>query len=81
MSTIAENFDYFVENQAELVGKYNGKILVIRDRQVVGAYQNHLEAYYAAVSQYPLGSFIIQTCIAGPNAYTISLVSQQVRFA
>ena len=34
------DFDYFLENHEALVKKYNGKFVVIKDQQVIGAYDD-----------------------------------------
>ncbi|MEO6098305.1 MAG: DUF5678 domain-containing protein [Fibrobacteria bacterium] len=65
-----QEFKYFQENQVELVSKYNGKYLVIRDQNVVGAYDSRGEAYTAAVKQFPVGTFLIQHCLPGSESYT-----------
>jgi uncharacterized protein (DUF1330 family) len=43
-----KEFKYYTSHQDELVKKYNGKFLVIRDENVEGAYNTQLEAYTEA---------------------------------
>ena len=64
---------YFIDHQDELVSKHQGKTLVIRGEDVVGAYGSALEAYIEGQKQFPLGSFMIQPCEAGPSAYTVRI--------
>lgn len=75
---LKHELDYFVANQSDLVSKYNGKVLVIRDQAVVGIYESPLEAYLKAQEEYQLGTFLIQTCVPGPAAYTASISSQAI---
>lgn len=76
--TMKENLDFFIENQAELVRKYDGKVLVIKDLQVVGAFGNPLQAYLEACKQYELGTFSLQPCTAGVDAYSVTINSTVV---
>jgi len=64
---------YFIAHQDELVSKFDGKTLVIRGEEVVGAYENSLQAYFAAQKRFPLGTFMLQPCQPGPGAYTVMI--------
>jgi len=68
--------NYFIANQEALVEKYDGKILVLIGEEVVGAYNTLLEAYIEAQKQYALGTFMLQKCISGPDAYTVTISTQ-----
>lgn len=69
MNDPKSNFKYYLDHQDELVQKYEGRYLVIKDEQVVGDYNNEREAYFDAVEKYGLGNFIIQLCTGGDTAY------------
>ncbi len=73
-----EELDFFIENQEQLVKQFLGKILVLKGRQVVGVYDTNLEAYLSAQEQYPLGTFMLQPCKPGPDAYTVTINSTQI---
>lgn len=64
---------FFITHQKEFVEKYNGKALVLRGDELVGVYESPLEAYTEAQKQFPLGTFMIQPCAPGPEAYTVTL--------
>ena len=66
---------YFIEQQDELVRKFKGTVLVIRGREIVGAYPTPLAAYEAARAQFPLGSFMLQPCEPGTSAYTVTVTA------
>ncbi len=68
---IYDDFHWYVEHQNELVEKYNGKCLVIRNREVLGAYATEEAALAAALRSHPFGEFMVQPCSPGPDAYTI----------
>ena len=65
--------NYFISHQDELVAKHRGKTLVLRDQAVVGVFGTSLEAYLEARARYPLGTFMIQPCEPGPEAYTVTV--------
>jgi hypothetical protein len=70
-----DEMQYFIANQNMLVEQYNGKVLVIKGQKVIGAYKDALEAYFEAQKQHELGTFIIQHCLPGPDAYTVNISS------
>ena len=65
--------DFFIKNQEGLVNKYQDKVLVIIGEEIVGVYDDELQAYFNAQKQYPLGTFMIQACVPGPEAYTVTI--------
>ncbi|HVR72524.1 MAG TPA: hypothetical protein VMT87_16940 [Vicinamibacteria bacterium] len=64
---------FFIAHQDELVAQHRGKALVIRGEKVEGAYDSPLQAYLAAQRTFPPGTFMIQPCEPGPNAYTVTI--------
>ena len=67
---LKRDLEFFIEHQNELVQKYRGKFLVIKDQNVEGAYNSEIEAYREGQKTYKLGTFSIQPCFPGPEAYT-----------
>jgi hypothetical protein len=65
-----KELQYYIDNQEELVKKYKGQFIVIKDQQVVGAYPTEIEAYNKSVEKYELGTFLIQECQPGEENYT-----------
>ena len=65
-----KEFQYYLEHQAELVEKYNGRYLVIKDEAVVGNYATLNNALQYARQKYELGTFLIQKCSEGDKDYT-----------
>jgi len=68
-----EEFEFFKRNQAELVEKYVGKFLVIKGATVLGVYNTPLEALSESIKENEIGSFMIQPCKPGPEAYTVTI--------
>jgi hypothetical protein len=65
-----KEFKYFVDHQNELNQKYNGRYIVIKDENVIGDYANELVAYTETSKHHKVGTFLIQLCIPGTQAYT-----------
>lgn len=70
MTALQKLFQYYLDHQEELVKKYNGKFIVIKDEGVVGAYESELDAYQDSVKKFELGTFLIQQCSPGEESYT-----------
>lgn len=75
-SMLDKEFKYYQDHQSELVEKYNGKFLVIKDQKVEGVYGTQLEAYTEAKKKFELGTFLIQHCSPGKSDYTQSFHSR-----
>ena len=69
-SALGKEFNYYLEHQEELVKKYNGKFLVIKDCNVIGAYDSELEAVEKTAKEHELGTFLVQKCEPGSESYT-----------
>jgi hypothetical protein len=75
---LEKEFQYYLDHQAELVEKYNGKFLVIKDEQVIGVYDTDEEAYFQTIQKHEPGTFLIQFCESGDSSYTQSFHSRVV---
>jgi hypothetical protein len=76
--SLEKEFRYFLDNQAELVAKYNGKFLVIKNEKVIGVYDTKQQAYDTATAQNELGTFLIQQCLPGNIGTTQTFHSQAI---
>lgn len=75
---LEKEFKYYLNNQSELVKRYNRRFLVIKDESVVGDFATMEEAYFDSVTKYELGTFLIQECTEGDEAYTQTFHSRVV---
>jgi hypothetical protein len=73
-----KEFQYYLDNQSELVKKYNGRFIVIIGEDVVGNYDSYEQALFESMKQYELGTFLIQECTEGEEAYTQTFHSRVV---
>ena len=77
-SNLQKQLEYFKANQDELVRKYEGKFLVIKDQEVKGVYDTEIEAYADAKKKFELGTFLIQQALPGQESYTQTFHSRVV---
>ena len=70
-----KEFQYYLDNQREFVKKYNGRFIVLIGKEVVGNYESYEQALFKSIKNYELGSFLIQECTEGEEAYTQCLVN------
>ncbi|MCK5036164.1 MAG: hypothetical protein KAS73_09755 [Candidatus Sabulitectum sp.] len=73
-------FEYYLKEQDNLVKRYNGKYIVIKGREVLGAYDSETEAIRTTMKDHELGTFMVQLCTPGSSSYTQTFHSR-VAFA
>ena len=66
----ASQLDMYKANQAEIVKKYNGKIIAVKDGVVQGEYPSKVEALRAMQEKFAPGSFLVIRCSEGEEEYT-----------
>ena len=75
---LKKEFQYYLEHQNELVKQYNGKYIVIKGNEVIGAYDSELEAVTETSQQHELGTFLVQKCELGTSSYTQTYHSRAI---
>ena len=78
MTQLMEEFKYYLEHQSELVEKYNGKFVVVKDHEVIGVFDSELEAIRETSKNHELGTFLVQKCEPGAESYTHTYHSRVV---
>ncbi len=78
MSKLEKEFNYYIENQEDLVKKYKGKFIVIKKDKVLGDYNSEIEAVEETSKIEELGTFLVQKCEPGENNYTQSYHSRVI---
>jgi hypothetical protein len=69
-SPLEDEFKFYVEHQDELVAKYDGKVIAVKDGTVLGAYDDELTAITETAKEHKLGTFLVQRVSKGNAAYT-----------
>ena len=75
---LEKEFNFYLENQKDLVSKYNGKFIVLKDQKVIGVYSSNSEAYTESLKKEKLGTFLIQHCLPGQDSYSQTFNSQVI---
>lgn len=68
--SLKREFDFYLENQTDLVKKYNGKYIVIKNQEVIGCFDSEFEAVEKTSESHELGTFLVQRCEPGEKSYT-----------
>ncbi len=79
-TSLKQEFDYYVQHHAELVEKYDGKVIVIKNCTIIGSFADELEAIEEVSKKYELGTFLVQKCEPGEQNYSATFHSR-VSFA
>ena len=69
-TNLQKQLEYFKSHQEELVRKYEGKFLVIKDQEVKDVYDTEIDAYTDAKKKFEHGTFLIQQVLPGQESYT-----------
>lgn len=75
---LKRQLDYYKAHQAELVERYEGKVLVIHDEKVVQAFDDRTAAYQFGKRNFEPGSFFLIKCTPGNEEYTATYTSRYV---
>lgn len=60
MDKLQEEFQYYLNNKKDFHLKYEGKFIVLKDKKVIGVYDDRLRAINDVKKSYELGSFLVQ---------------------
>lgn len=75
---LKKEFQYYLDNQAKLLKKYNGRFIVLVGDQVVGDYESNTQAYSESIKRYALGTFLIQRVSEGDTDYSQTFHSRVI---
>ena len=75
---LEKDFAYYLDHQDEMVEKYDGKYVVIRYGQVLGAYDDELTAISETQKSHELGTFLVQKVSRGSGGYSQTFHSRVV---
>ena len=75
---LIDDRNYYIAHQNELVEKYDGKVLVLHEMQVVGAFDTFPEAVEYGRSTFGMGHFSIQECSPGDKDLVVKFYAGMV---
>ncbi|MGA2362569.1 MAG: DUF5678 domain-containing protein [Candidatus Aminicenantales bacterium] len=70
MAALESEFDFFLKHQKELVDKYRGKYIVIKNKKILGAYSDISSAISETSKTEEPGTFLVQKCEPGKAVFT-----------
>ena len=57
---LKSEFEHYLANKAEFLKRYLGRFIALKDGQVIGAFDDRVEAVRQVSKTHPLGSFLVQ---------------------
>lgn len=77
---LQREFEYYLAHQEELLKRYNGRFIVLKNQQVLGDYASDLDAVLETQKTHEMGTFLVQRVVPGDDGYTQTFRSR-VAFA
>ena len=77
-NSLQQEFKFYIEHQDEMVKKYDGKFIVIKDGLVLGAFDDELTAGTETRKAHELGTFLVQRVSPGDAAYSQTFHSRVI---
>ena len=65
---LQDEFQYYLDHQAELAAKYKDRHVVIKNGTVLGDYKTATEAVRETSRKHKPGTFLVQLCDADPES-------------
>ncbi len=72
---LEKEYDFFLEIQAKLAREHDGKFVAIKDKKVLGIYDDYRHAANAVYPEHEYGTVLMQTISKDPDANTIVIYS------
>jgi hypothetical protein len=60
MSDLKREFQFYLDNKKDFLGKFAGKFIVIKDQKVIGVYDDRVAAIEETKKSHQPGTFIVQ---------------------
>jgi len=70
VNPLRAEFEWYLDNQEDLLRRFEGRVLIIKEQALVGDYETDAEAVMAARREYEMGTFLVQRCSYGSADYT-----------
>ena len=67
---LEKEFKYYLDNQDELVKRYNGRVIVIKNEKVIGDFDTRIQAIEETSKVHTKGTFLVQLCTPGEDSHT-----------
>ncbi len=77
---LEKEYEYYLKHKSSLIEKYGGKYVVIKNNDVLGAYENKEDAIKQTQIKHKIGTFLIQLC-SGKEEDEVMRFHSRVAFA
>ena len=77
---LEKSYDYFKSNIKDLLVKYSGEYIVIKEEKIIGHYKSFDEAYRETSIKEEIGTFIIQHCVVEDREKAMHFAWNNVSF-
>lgn len=77
---LIKEYEYYMTHHDELVEKYLGRIVVIKDGELLGAYSSEADAVEGTLAEHELGTFLVRQVKKDEDG-TTQLFHSRVDFA
>jgi hypothetical protein len=71
-----DDYQFFLDNQEKFHKEYPGKFLVIKNKEILGVYEDQVEAYTETTKEHEPGTFIIQN--SSPSSTDVQVFHSRV---
>jgi len=76
IQSLKKEFEFYINNLPELLKNYKGKFIVIKNEQILGAYESFEQAILATKDTEKIGTFLVQKCEENQDSYTATYHSR-----
>lgn len=73
-----DDFQWFLDNYDSLYSKYGHKFFAIQNKNLLGVFDNKIEALDTIAKDYDIGTFIVQECNGNESAYMCYITSWEL---
>jgi hypothetical protein len=77
-NTLSGEYQFYLAERDALSEKYPGRVIVIKDHEVLGEYDTHLAAFTETVKHHERGTFLIQEVSQAQGAYVATFYTPGV---
>lgn len=68
---LKEDFEYYLAHQDNFAREYEGKVLVIKNKEIIGVYKTEKEAVEKTQREHEIGTFLVQFCSSDPDSVRV----------
>ena len=74
METLDVEFKFYQENKENFLSKHEGKFIVIKEKKVIGVYEDRMKAIEETKKTHELGTFLVQEVVENDTIFFHSRV-------